>query len=108
VIVNDEVKAKYKLSVDYGAYVIKGRGGEAAVTAGSAAQKAGIKEGDVILEIHGNPLSSEIKAGGAKITTENPLDKVIVNYNPGDKVILKVLRDGKETDIEVTLGERPQ
>lgn len=95
VMVDGSVKDKYNLSADYGALVLKGTSGEAAVTAGSAAQKAGIKEKDVILEINGE-----------KITTDNKLSKVIQKYNPGDKVTLKILRKGEEISVEVTLGER--
>ncbi len=95
VLVNDEVKEKYDLSVDYGALVLKGDNGEAAVTAGSAATKAGIKEKDVILELNKE-----------KITTDNSLAKIIQKYNAGDKIILHILRNDKEIDLEATLGER--
>ena len=49
VLVDDQVKQKYNLSVDYGALVLKGNNGEPAVNPGSGAAKAGIKENDVIL-----------------------------------------------------------
>jgi S1-C subfamily serine protease len=94
VIVNEEVKSKYNLSVDYGALISKGDSAEPAITAGSAAQKAGLKEGDVILEFNGE-----------KITQDNSLAKIIAKYNPGDKAILKVLRNSKEMNIELILGE---
>jgi S1-C subfamily serine protease len=97
VLVDPQVKEKYKLSVDYGVLVLKGNKGEAAVTAGSGAEKAGIKEKDVILEINGQ-----------KITKDNTLAKAILNYNPGDKITLKILRGGKEISVDVILGERPQ
>lgn len=97
VLVDEQVKQKYNLSVDYGALVLKGEKGEMAVTSGSAAEKAGIKEKDVILEINGQ-----------KITNGNSLAKVIVNFNPDDKVTLKILRASKEMDIDVVLGERSQ
>ncbi len=95
VLVNAEIKDKYKLTVDYGALVLKGDKGEAAVTSGSGADKAGIKAGDVILEINSE-----------RITQDNSMAKIIRNYNPGDSVVLKILRDGKEINIDVTLGER--
>lgn len=95
VVVDDQVKQKYKLSVDYGVIVLKGDKGELAITPGSAAEKAGLKENDVILEFNGE-----------KITKSNTLGKIIVKYNPDDKVTLKILRSGKEMMVEVTLGER--
>lgn len=95
VLVDDQVKQKYNLSVDYGALVLKGDNGEPAVTSGSAAEKAGIKDKDVVLEINKE-----------KITKDNSMSKIIQEYNAGDKIILHILRDGKEQDLEVTLGER--
>jgi len=95
VLVDDQVKQKYNLPVDYGALVLKGLNGEQAITAGSPAQQAGIKEKDVILEINGE-----------KITTGNSMSKIIQKYNVGDKVILHILRNGKEQDIDAILTER--
>ncbi len=96
-LVDESVKEKYKLSVDYGALVMKGDNGEVAVTKDSAAAKAGIKEKDVVLEINGE-----------KITIKTSLAKLIQKYNPGDTVTLKVLREGKEMTVEAVLTERPQ
>lgn len=95
ILVNEEVKQKYNLSVDYGALVLAGGSGEPAITPNSAAAKAGLKEKDVILE-----MSNE------KITPENAMSKIILKYNPGDQVTLKVLRADQEMFIDVTLGER--
>ena len=95
VLVDETIKKKYNLSVDYGVLILKGSGGEQAITPGSAAQKAGLKEKDVILEF-----------GGEKITKENSFSKIIAKYSPGDAVALKVLRDSKEINIEAILGER--
>jgi len=103
VLVDTSVKQKYDLSVDYGALVLKGPKGEPAITAGSAAEEAGLKENDVILEINGK-----------KITTNDSLAKIIQKYNAGDKITLHILRPAspsqgggdQEQDIDATLGER--
>lgn len=95
VVINDEIQKKNNLPINYGAWVIKGEQGEIAITPDSAAEKAGIKEGDIILEF-----------SGEKITKDNPLAKIILKYNPGDKVVLKILREVQEKTIEVVLGER--
>ncbi len=96
VLITDEVQKKNNLPVNYGAWVIKGNNpGEAAIDSNSAAQKAGLKEGDIILEFNGE-----------KITTQNSLAKIIMRYNPGDKVTLKILRGAQEKIVEVILGER--
>ncbi len=95
VLVNEKIKEDKKLLVDYGALILKGDNGEPAITLGSAAEKAGLKENDIILEFNGQ-----------KITKDNSLARMISNYNPGDKVTLKVLSDGQEKNLEVVLGER--
>ncbi|KKT42227.1 MAG: Peptidase S1 and S6, chymotrypsin/Hap [Parcubacteria group bacterium GW2011_GWA2_44_13] len=101
-IITAEFKEKNKLAADYGAFVVKGSGGEPAVMPDSPAMKArlpdgqtGFKEGDIILEF-----------GGVKITADNSLGKLIENRWIGDKVTLKILRDGKELNVEVMLEER--
>jgi len=94
----DEETAKEKnISVSYGALIIKGNDGSPGVTADSPAEKAGLKEGDVILEM-----------GGEKIDKDNNLAKIISRYNPFDSVDLKILRDGAEMTITLVLGEWKQ
>ncbi|MEK7562222.1 MAG: trypsin-like peptidase domain-containing protein [Patescibacteria group bacterium] len=103
VLVDSAVKEKYKLSVDYGALVLKGSNGEPAITAGSAADKAGIKANDVILEIKSSTGSDQ---AWEKITKNSKMSDLIQKYNPGDKITLKILRNEKQIDINTTLGER--
>ena len=62
----------------------------------SAAEKAGIKPGDVIIE-----------AEGKKITKMDELNEIKNKKQIGDTLKLKVYRDGKEKDITVTLQEQP-
>jgi len=97
ILITEKVQKENNLPVDYGAWVVKGGYGEPAIFPGSAAEKVGLKENDIILEFDG-----EI------ITTENSLAKIIMKYNPGDKVVLKILREGKEKIIQATLGERSE
>ncbi|OGZ79576.1 MAG: hypothetical protein A2528_01895 [Candidatus Staskawiczbacteria bacterium RIFOXYD2_FULL_37_9] len=94
-LVDDKIKQKYKLSVNYGAFVISGSNGETAITADSAADRAGIKEKDVILEINKE-----------KIALNNSMATIIQKYNPGDKITLHILRDNKEMDVDIILGSR--
>lgn len=97
VLVTEKIKQQEGLSVDHGALVKRGSDGENPVTQGSAAQKAGIREDDIILEFNQE-----------KITTENSLAKIIQKYNPGDTITLKILRDKEELTLQATLGERTE
>ena len=97
-LVTDELKERFNLPVNYGAWVgrdSQGNKTEQAVLPGTPADKAGLKRDDIILEF-----------GGEKITLHNSLSKIILKYNPGDKVTLKVLRKKEIKTIEVVLGER--
>ncbi len=96
-MIDETIKEKNNLPADYGAWVIKGDNGEVAVTPGSAADKAGLKAGDIILELNGE-----------KITQDNSLAKILSKYNPEDKVTLKILRNNKEINVAVVLGERSE
>ncbi len=66
------------------------------VTAEGPAAKAGIKHGDVILEFNGK-----------KIENSTELRNIVAETAPGSAVTVTVLRDGKEKNLTVTLGERP-
>jgi serine protease Do len=65
------------------------------VIPGSPAEKAGVKPGDVILAVAGAPTPSG-----------NELLAKISDTPVGDKVKIRVLRDGRETDLNVTVGDR--
>ncbi len=97
VLINEEIKKENNLLVDYGALVIKGNEEQPAIWPDSVAEKAGLREGDIVLEFNNE-----------KITNENTLAKVIMKYNPGDEVVLKILRGRDEITVEVILGERTE
>ena len=62
----------------------------------SAAEKAGIKIGDVIIE-----------ADGTKITTMDELNSIKNKHSIGDEMKIKVNRNGQEKELTLTLGEQP-
>ena len=62
----------------------------------SAAEKGGIKPGDVIIE-----------ADGQKITKMDELNEIKNKHQIGDTMTLKVNRDGQERELTVTLAEQP-
>ena len=96
VIVNETVKEENNLSVDYGALITK-NDEQFAIYPGSAAEEAGLKEGDVILEFNGE-----------KINQDNSLAKVIIKYSPGDEVTMRILRGEEEVTVEAVLKEREE
>ena len=61
----------------------------------SAAEKAGLKVGDVITEVDGK-----------RIKTMNELNEIKNSHSIGDTIKLKITRDGAEKEISVTLGEQ--
>lgn len=93
--ITEEMRTKNKLNYDYGVIVVRGDTNEdLAVVPGSPADKAGITENDIILE-----------ADGKKLTELNPLSSVIQRKQPGDTLTLKVVHQGKEKTVTVTLEE---
>ena len=80
-----------KLDVTAGAYV-KGSNNASAVVKGSAGDKAGIKDGDIITAVN-----------GTKIGTAGSLGSLIGEYAVGDTVKLEVYRDKKYIELEVKL-----
>ncbi len=84
------------LSVDYGALVGSSDPSVPGVFAGSPAAAAGVKDGDVVLEID-----------GTRVDESHDLSSLIIPHAPGDTVTLKVLRDGSQRSIEITLGTLP-
>ena len=80
----DDMLKKLKLSSPEGVYITE-------VAKGSSADKAGMKEGDVIVAIDG----TDVKSGSAVLVKVN-------TFHPGDKAKVKIIRDGKEKELEVT------
>jgi len=95
IILNKEIANVQKIPVDYGALIIRETLGEQAVIKNSAAEKAGLKEYDIIL-----------KVDDQKITEKNPLGNILQKYKVGDEISLKVLREGKEINLKVKLEEK--
>ncbi|MGI9071130.1 MAG: Do family serine endopeptidase [Bryobacteraceae bacterium] len=66
------------------------------VTPGAPGAKAGLKSGDVITAIDGK-----------KVEGSDDLTMDVVSHAPGSTVTLDVVRDGRPTKVNVTLGTRP-
>ena len=66
----------------------------AQIVSGSAAEKAGLKTGDLILKVDDTEISSN-----------TALASIISGYNSGDTATLTIQRDGKQQTVTVTFGE---
>ena len=98
VAINAEMKDKNNLTVDYGVLVKTGATpSDLAIIPGSPADKAGIVENDIILEVD-----------GVKLDDKNNLASVIREKKIGSVVVLKMLSKGVEKTVKVTLGTAPQ
>jgi serine protease Do len=67
------------------------------VTPNSPAEKAGLKPDDVVVEVDGRPVEDN-----------NDLSRYIASRAPGTTVQLKVLREGAQKQVSLTLGTFPE
>lgn len=91
IAITPEVRAEKKLTVRQGALVDGDDDG--LIDKDGPAAKAGIRRGDVIVKVNDKHVGEQ---GG--------LGSLVAEYAPGQKVTLTVLRDGKETQLELTLA----
>jgi len=85
------VKAEYDLKADQGDYVTATQG--SAIRKGGPAEKAGIKDGDIITKVNGETV------GAGKSTST-----LVGEFQPDDTVRLTLLRNGKTVTVTVVLG----
>lgn len=91
----DDYAYQYNLSVKRGAYLAP-NSGQSVVVKGSPAEKAGLKEKDIITKIN-----------DIDINENNSLTSVLGRSSVGDKVKITVIRDGKTINLEATLEAAP-
>lgn len=95
IVIDENLKAKMKLSVDYGALVLQEGPDASPVVPGSPAEKAGIKAKDIILECN-----------GIAVDKDHPIQDLLENAKVGDPMKLLVLRSDKRFEVKLTLAER--
>jgi S1-C subfamily serine protease len=88
--ISPDLAAQNDLGVDYGAYV-------QGVEPGGAADRAGIREGDIIVAV-----------GDDRITAQTTFTEVLFAHSPGETVRVTVIRNGREQALQATLEERPR
>ena len=82
--IDDKIAKELKLSSLNGVYIVE-------VSKSGAADKAGVKQGDVLVAID-----------SIRITTPSSVQEAVSRFSPGDKAELTVLRDSKEYVLKVT------
>lgn len=90
---------EYKLELDKGALVMD-------VVKDSAAEKAGLKKDDILVEFDGKKIDAEHSLGRIIQQYDDKQEKPM--YNPGDTVELKILRGDEELVLSAILDERAE
>jgi serine protease Do len=93
-LTNDLAK-EFNLKVNRGAYIVSSDT-EPAVISGSPAERAGLKDHDVITKVNNQTIDDKTS-----------LTRALSKYKVGDTVTLTVVRDGKTMTIKATLGNAP-
>ena len=95
VMINEFIAESNNLDIKEGALIVRGDAEtDLAVIPGSPADKAGLTENDIIMEIDNE-----------KLTTKNHLGKVISTRQVGDELELKLFSKGEEKEVKVKLEE---
>jgi 2-alkenal reductase len=85
--INPEIAMRYNLPAQWGVYVTK-------VVENSPASKAGLQQGDIITAV-----------GDITLDENHSYVNSLFTFKPGDEITLNVVRDGKDTQIQILLGE---
>jgi len=92
-VITKDLAASLKLPVTEGVILKSGSDGSAVMT-NSPAATAGLREGDIIVEVDGRALSEKLL-----------LAEIIAEKHPGDQITLTILRGGARQNVNITLGE---
>jgi S1-C subfamily serine protease len=94
-MIDGALQKKLGLPVGYGALVMRESEHDYAVVPDSPAEKAGLKEHDIILSLNAK-----------RLDRDHPIVDFLEESNVGDEVELLILRDGKESSVKTILTER--
>lgn len=95
VSLTDDIAAELNLPVKRGAYITSSNG-QPAIVSGSPAEKAGLKEKDII-----------VKVDGTSVDENHSLTSILGTHSVGDTVTLTINRDGKEQKVTAKLEAAP-
>jgi putative serine protease PepD len=86
--VEDAVTSQFNISADQGAFVVQ-------VEPGTGADEAGLRQGDVIVEVDGEP-----------ITSSEELGETVRSAEVGDELEITIEREGEEQTVTAELGRQ--
>jgi len=92
----DDVAAQLNLSIKRGAYIVTGSTEAPAIIADSPAQKAGLREKDIITKVN-----------NTNVDEVHSLTSVLGKFSVGDRVTLTIVRDSKTMTVKATLAAAP-
>ena len=96
ILIDPVLKMRHNLPVDYGALVVpEATPGDYGVLPNGPAEKSGIEEHDIILEVDNK-----------KVTKDLPLSDIVQSHEVGDKLNLKILRRGSPRSSESGAGAK--
>ncbi|MBW7935326.1 MAG: PDZ domain-containing protein [Gemmatimonadaceae bacterium] len=84
--INPAIASRYRLPVEWGAYVTD-------VSSGSPADQAGIRADDILTSI-----------GGVSLDETHAYINILFQFAPGDSVTIGLVRDGKNLQVQAVLG----
>jgi len=97
-MLDETIQKENNLPYNYGALISRGEKiTDFAVIPGSPADKAGLVENDIVLEIN-----------GTKIDSDNQISDMVSTMKVGDEITLKIWHKGDEKEVKVKLEERKQ
>ena len=91
---DEDIAYEFNLDTTEGAYIWSGRDGAVTILPGSPAEKAGLKEKDIIVKVNDISINQNVNA--------------LSNFRVGEVVTLTVVRDGQEITVPVTLEAAPE
>jgi len=85
--IDPNIAARYNLPAQWGVYITE-------VASDSPASVAGLQQGDIIT-----------KVGDIALDETHSYVNTLFTFKPGDQITLNVMRNGKDTQVQITLGE---
>jgi S1-C subfamily serine protease len=94
--IDQQLAKEQGLAVDHGVLIGPAASGARGVFPGSPAEKAGLKDGDIVVAVDGQAIDAE-----------HDLSSRVLPHVPGDTITLSVVRASGTVSIKVTLGTLP-